>query len=388
MFTAPGQSPAPAAERAPRALVSNDDGYTAPGIRALLRCCQACGVEPVLCAPMAENSGRSCAISREHAVAYPVQGGWAVAGTPADTMVVGLACSSVRKPGSDFFPQVDFVLSGINLGGNMGDEMNLSGTLGVGVLANTRGYPAACFSLEEYRGADFEAAEPHVCEVIRRFVAELARAGQLRPGVRLGAPVREGDAPAPAEPFRYCEGYSSADTPHPTLWNVNIPPKTRQNGVRGYRFTRQGRAHLRFEFRPMEAPERSSEAVDIRFSEIDRRVPIEVKRRVSGSAVSRDLPETDVWAVAEGYVSITPMRAERVAAAPFGLEPARPESLPGWLGETGWPAGESKWTREAAARAEREPGTKQVEAGVTRDAGDAAEAGPSDVQEVKLPRAE
>src|SRR5690606_17970494 len=104
-------------------LISNDDGVFAPGLQALARDVSALG-RVVVVAPGSERSGYSSALTLDRPL-RPIQVSpdvWAVNGTPADRVylaMIGL-----------FDLEFDLVVSGINSGANLGDDVLYSGTVG------------------------------------------------------------------------------------------------------------------------------------------------------------------------------------------------------------------------------------------------------------------
>jgi hypothetical protein len=130
-------------------LLTNDDGFEAQGIRALQAALLAAGHRVTLIAPRDNQSGASARIStgpvryREEA-----PGVWAVDGSPADAVAVGLQVII-----GDRLP--DLVVSGANFGHNVGATANVSGTVGAGLIAEYLGVPAVAVSVGmEGRAAD------------------------------------------------------------------------------------------------------------------------------------------------------------------------------------------------------------------------------------------
>lgn len=125
-------------------LLTNDDGIDAPGLRALLRAVQGMGKVHVV-APREPQSGASHSMSdRTPLRARPYQlvgasSSHAVEGHPADCVRLGLW---------HYATQVDWVLSGINAGGNLGVDVYYSGTVGAAREAAILGKPA--ISLSQY----------------------------------------------------------------------------------------------------------------------------------------------------------------------------------------------------------------------------------------------
>ncbi|MDD5369856.1 MAG: 5'/3'-nucleotidase SurE [Anaerolineaceae bacterium] len=150
-----------------RILVTNDDGIFSPGLIALARAASFFGQVRVV-APDGEQSavGQSITIQRPlqyHRVHIDSLDAYRVNGTPADCVALGL----YRWEGADL------VLSGINLGSNLGHDVWHSGTVGAAKQAVLLGVRAAAFSL--VIGEDepeFEPLQPFVEQVIRLLLED------------------------------------------------------------------------------------------------------------------------------------------------------------------------------------------------------------------------
>ncbi|MBI1940865.1 MAG: 5'/3'-nucleotidase SurE [Acidobacteria bacterium] len=173
-----------------RILITNDDGIHAPGLKALEKGLMPLG-EVTVVAPDREMSATSQSISlhtplRIHAID---ERHYAVAGTPADTVIIALHHLLKEKP--------DLVVSGINPGGNLGENVIYSGTVAAAMEATLHGVPAIAISLASRKRKDFSAAAA--------FAVQLA-AKVLEKGL-----------------------------PRGIMLNVNVP----RDEVRGMRITRQ-----------------------------------------------------------------------------------------------------------------------------------------------------
>ncbi len=126
-------------------LVTNDDGYDAPGIDAIVEGLRGIeGVQVTVVAPATNQSGKGSAVTGGElkATSVKTRSGYkakAVEGTPADTIVW-----AIDQKGISFTP--DLVISGINAGANMGPAIELSGTVGAARAAVQRGIPALAVS--------------------------------------------------------------------------------------------------------------------------------------------------------------------------------------------------------------------------------------------------
>lgn len=155
-------SPAP-----PRILVSNDDGYQSRGLEALADAMSALG-EVWVVAPEAEQSASSHAISIHRPLRLrEVRERWfAVDGTPTDCSYI--AVNHVMK---DAAPRL--MVSGINHGANLADDVTYSGTVAAAMEASLIGVPAIAFSLVARHDLDFAPAA--------RFARSLAEAALRQP---------------------------------------------------------------------------------------------------------------------------------------------------------------------------------------------------------------
>jgi 5'-nucleotidase len=144
-----------------RILVTNDDGIYSPGLRALSRAAAKFGEVRVV-APDVEQSSSSQSITHTRPLWYRpvnVEGmhGYRVNGTPADCVALG----------THNWEQVDIVLSGVNLGPNLGNALWHSGTLAAAkqaVLLGTRGIALSTPAGGE--GADFDRLAPHISQAL------------------------------------------------------------------------------------------------------------------------------------------------------------------------------------------------------------------------------
>ena len=153
----------------PLILVTNDDGITAPGIRALIDVMNEIG-DVVVVAPDSPQSGMGHAItinSTLHCSKIDVDHGpqteYSCSGTPADCVKLAVNELLGRKP--------DLCVSGINHGSNSSINVIYSGTMSAALEAGIEGIPAIGFSLLDYRwGADFEVV--HHTQLINQLIRE------------------------------------------------------------------------------------------------------------------------------------------------------------------------------------------------------------------------
>jgi 5'-nucleotidase len=240
----------------PRILVVNDDGIGSEGIAVLARALQALG-EVTVVAPDGDRSGTSHSISAHQAVrsqAMP-EGSlrrFACSGTPADCVLLGVNELCGGRP--------DLVMSGINRGANLADDVNYSGTVAAAVEATIVGIQAIAVSLV----SSWPKHDPiHYWDGAAAVACELA-AGLLR------------------EPL-----------PAGTYLNVNVPNLAE---LRGVRFTRLGRKQY---------ADRLARVED------DETGPGTSYYWVWDMSHLGGGDDTDTVAVDAGYASVTPLRIDR-----------------------------------------------------------------------------
>lgn len=248
-----------------RILVTNDDGINAPGLEVLERIAQALAGpsgEVWVVAPAFEQSGVGHCISYTHPMMIAKLGPrrYAAEGSPADCVLAGLydVLEGARP---------DLVLSGVNRGNNAAENVLYSGTVGGAMEAALQGLPA--IALSQFMGPktdelqnQFEAAAMHGQQVIEDLLAK--------------APWDKGD--------------------YRLFYNVNFPPVSGAD-VKGVRVAPQGYRRDTF-FR-----------VEPQISPTGRRF-LWIK---GGPQHEPTAPGTDAAVNLEGYISVTPMRADLTA---------------------------------------------------------------------------
>jgi 5'-nucleotidase len=124
----------------PHILLTNDDGYSAEGLRVLAEALEDFAKVSIV-APSMERSGAAQSLTlRQPIVVHPKrEQHWAVDGTPADAVIVALHRLLPERP--------DLVISGINHGANMGENVYYSGTVGAAREAALHHIPAVAISL-------------------------------------------------------------------------------------------------------------------------------------------------------------------------------------------------------------------------------------------------
>jgi 5'-nucleotidase len=146
-------------------LVTNDDGIHAPGIIALAAALHSLGMVTIV-APDREQSAVSHALSLHHPlrVAQLAESSFAVDGTPTDCVNLGIHTLLPRKP--------DLVVSGINRGGNLAEDVTYSGTVSAAMEATLMGVPAIAVSLVTVDSGRHYADAATIAARIARAVIE------------------------------------------------------------------------------------------------------------------------------------------------------------------------------------------------------------------------
>ncbi len=233
----------------PLILVTNDDGVTAPGIRALVEAALSLG-DVLIVAPDSPQSGMGHAITinapiRLHPTrAFEGLNAYECSGTPVDC--VKLAVNVLLKG-----REPDLCVSGINHGSNAAINIIYSGTLSAAMEASLEGIPSIGFSLLDYAyNADFEPAKHFACRIMQ-YVLEHGM-------------------------------------PQGNLLNVNIP-KLPLEAIQGIKLCRQADARWIEEFVEAEDPRGQK------------------YYWLTGHFENDDLAtDTDLWALEHGYVSVVP----------------------------------------------------------------------------------
>lgn len=245
------------AAKKPLILVTNDDGITAPGIRALIEVMNTLG-DVCVVAPDSPQSGMGHAITINNTLYCDKvevhkdqpQKEYSCSGTPADCVKLAVNEILKRKP--------DLCVSGINHGSNSSINVIYSGTMSAAVEAGTQGIPSIGFSLLDYSlEANFEPVKKYV-----KQVAEQCLKNGLPKGVVL---------------------------------NVNFP-KASAKKLKGLKVCRQANAHW-------------IENFDKRTNPLGRDY-----YWLTGEFVNEDKGEdTDEWALANNFVSVVPVQFDLTA---------------------------------------------------------------------------
>ncbi len=231
-----------------RILVSNDDGIHAPGLEVLERIAHSLSDDVWVVAPEQEQSGaaHSLTLHLPIRVRKITARKFAVSGTPTDCVLMALRHIIMDK-------SVDLVLSGINRGSNIGDDITYSGTVAAAMEGTNLDVPSIALSQSCEDGGDvrWDTAEHHAAKVIQQLV--------------------------------------EAGWPKQTLINVNFP-ECAPDEVQGVRFCPQGKR-----------------LVNVALAE-----RFDLKKRpyywLGGDRDNRaDKPGVDLEVLAENFITITPL---------------------------------------------------------------------------------
>lgn len=242
----------------PLILVTNDDGITAPGIRALIKMMNEIG-EVYVIAPDSPQSGMGHAITVDSTLfceKVKIDDGpqsdreWACSGTPVDCVKLGINRILPRRP--------DICVSGINHGSNSSINVIYSGTMSAAVEAGVDGIPAIGFSLCDFSySADFFAAKKYIQQIVRSAIENKMKKSMIL--------------------------------------NVNIP-KLPEQELKGIRVCRQAKAVWQEEYDQRKDPRgRTYFWLTGKFVNLD-----------SGD-------DTDERALEEGYISVVPIQYDMTA---------------------------------------------------------------------------
>ena len=147
-------------------LITNDDGIQAEGLRALVQAVEGLGTISVV-APSHERSASAQSLTLRQPIFWEqvAEREWAVEGTPADSVILALNKLLPNRP--------DLVISGVNRGGNLGENIFYSGTVGAAMEAAINHIPAIAVSVaHKGRGFRFEQAAKFARELAQLVLAE------------------------------------------------------------------------------------------------------------------------------------------------------------------------------------------------------------------------
>lgn len=242
----------------PLILVTNDDGITAPGLRALIQFMNEIG-EVFVVAPDSPQSGMGHAITVDAALfceKVKIDNGpqndreWACSGTPVDCVKLAINRILPRKP--------DLVVSGINHGSNSSINVIYSGTMSAAVEGGVEGIVSIGFSLCDFSySADFFAAQKFIQKIVKKTIESKITKG--------------------------------------LVLNVNIP-KLPESKIKGIRVCRQARAVWQEDYDERKNPRGKS------------------YYWLTGKFVNLDSgDDTDERALEQGYISVVPIQYDMTA---------------------------------------------------------------------------
>ena len=232
----------------PKILITNDDGIFAPGIYALWEAMQEVGQTTVV-APDTEQSAVGHAITLSDPLR--VEGihrtggfeGFAVSGTPADCAKIAIRSLMDKKP--------DVLVSGINRGANLGNNIIYSGTVSAATEGTMLGIPSVAISINSFNSDEFRGAKETAIKVVHYLINNTLPSG--------------------------------------TLLNVNVPYCPPEE-IKGIKVTRQGNQYFQDDFDQRKDPRGRT------------------YYWMKGKIVDDDQElYYDSKAVCDGYVSITPI---------------------------------------------------------------------------------
>lgn len=234
-------------EKKPVVVISNDDGVHAPALK-LMREVLSEWATVYTVVPDRNQSGTS----RSLTLHYPLYANWinpywaSVQGTPADSVHLALT-GLVKEP-------VDLVVSGINIGPNLGGDVLYSGTVAAAFEASSCGVPALAFSLASKQPTDYHAAVTYMNQLAQKAI----------------------EKPLPAD----------------MILNINIPDLP-QDKIRGVRTTCLGRREAASPTEPYVTPRRQQS----------------FWIGQPGAPILTD-ENSDFAAVEAGYISVTPLHVD------------------------------------------------------------------------------
>lgn len=228
-------------------LVTNDDGFFSKGIQILAEALKELG-DVFIVAPDRDRSAVSHALTMHRPLKIDLirDGCYSVNGTPTDCVVVGVKKILPTEP--------DLLVSGINKGANLGEDVTYSGTVSAAIEGTILGVPSFSISLVGERPFKYETASYFAIR-IAKFVLEKG-------------------------------------LPPNTLLNINVPNKSLQE-INGIKVTKQGKRSYENSIHEIYSPWG------------------EKQYWIGGGIVSwQKMENTDIQAIMEGYVSVTPLHID------------------------------------------------------------------------------
>ena len=237
-----------------RILISNDDGHESPGLWALARACRSLDCDVTVVVPNKNQSAVGGSLTLRQELNWvrieepPVPGvdAWHVNGSPASAVIVGLNGVLDEEP--------DLLVSGINRGANIGNDLTASGTVGAALQGHYRGITSLAISYAmdpRAEGVDWDAAE-RVAAIFCREEIE----GRLPKSIFLNVNI-------PLVPFEEIKGILVTRVARRGYFHLEVQGESKGFLTRGP-----------FEPTPLDPP-----------------------------------PGTDIWAILHKYVSVSPLQA-------------------------------------------------------------------------------
>ncbi|MDV3349386.1 5'/3'-nucleotidase SurE [Leptolyngbyaceae cyanobacterium CCMR0082] len=273
-------------------LISNDDGIFATGIRTLANTLASKGHDVSVVCPDRERSATGHGITMHRpiraeqvpSVYHESIQAWACSGTPADCVKLALDALLDTAP--------DCVLSGINHGANLGNDVLYSGTVSAAMEGLLEGIPSVALSLASFHYSDFQPAADYACQLVQTLT-------QLD---------------------------------QPLLLNLNIPPITKSK-IQGITVTRLGIRRYRDLFEKRIDPRGKTyywlagEVLEESDSELSHGLPNSLNQAQTIDFMNRFT--TDVKAIKAGYITVTPLHYDLTAYSDLAsLQSHLPQLLP------------------------------------------------------------
>ena len=273
-------------------LISNDDGIFAAGIRTLANTLATKGHQVTVVCPDRERSATGHGITMHHpiraeqvtSVYHESVQAWACSGTPADCVKLALDALLENAP--------DCVLSGINHGANLGNDVLYSGTVSAAMEGLLEGIPSLALSLASFSYLDFQPAADYACQLVLKL-------SQLE---------------------------------QPLLLNLNIPPIIKSK-IQGIAVARLGVRRYRDLFEKRIDPRGKTyywlagEVVEESDSDLPHSLPNSLTPEQNMDFITQFT--TDVKALKAGYITVTPLHYDLTAYSDLAaLQNHLPELIP------------------------------------------------------------
>ena len=232
----------------PKILITNDDGISSEGIFALWEAMDEIG-ETFIAAPSTEQSASSHSLTLSHPLRVKTLKrkngfkGWSIDGTPVDCVKIAIRSLMKERP--------DILISGINHGANLGNNIMYSGTVSAATEGMIMGTPSIAISLASYETDNYDGVKKYAKNIVNNV---------LKHGL-----------------------------PKDTLLNVNVP-YCEKEAIKGIKITSQGNQYFIDEY---------EQRIDHRNSEY---------YWIKGKMIDEDQSiDYDGKAIQENYVSVTPI---------------------------------------------------------------------------------